>query len=215
MTYAQSFERRRMDDSKVSVADECRHAALDFMAGVADGWAKLDLALWLRGTYALACRHSPRGERAPVSGVHKRPAIEEPTIESLLVTTRGHILAALELAALVGGTPDFIEDAIIEGHVRRAIDVHGESTWVPVDFSRMRLKDRIASLFVADYLNRPSDYQHLHVCHLCESVTFEPEAKDRGRCDKHRVSSMNLKSGSAPCGRTRLNHRPRAVVKVV
>lgn len=160
-------------------AEELRHAALDFMSGVAEGWTKLDLAVWLNGPYALATRHVPRGLRPVRPGA---PAIEEPAIEHLLVSVRGQLLAALELAALDGGTPDFIEEALIEQHVRR-IDVHGETAWMPVDAARMRLKDRVASLFVADYLNRPSDYRRLYVCHLCEGISFD------GRCHAHRVST--------------------------
>ena len=159
-------------------AEECRRAALEFMSGVAEGWTKLDLALWLHGPYAMASRHAPRGMRASQPNGH---VIEEEAIEHLLVSVRGQILAGLELAALDHGTPDFIEDALIAQHVRR-VDTRGGTAWVPIDVARMRLKDRVASLFVADYLNRPDDYRHLHVCHLCETITFE------GRCSQHRVS---------------------------
>jgi hypothetical protein len=170
----------------IGCAEECRRAALEFMAGVAAGWDKLDLAVWLNGPYALASGYAPRGVRAGRSGEHAigadvPPRIEEPAIEHLLVSVRGQILAGLELAALDHGTPDFIEDALIAQHVRR-VDVGGEMGWVPVDITRMRLKDRVASLFVADYLNRPDDYRNLFVCHLCESITFD------GRCGQHRLS---------------------------
>lgn len=171
------------------VADECRNAALDFMAGVADGWSKFDLALWLHGPYALAARHSPVGDRLPASKVARR-TLEGKTIEELIVGVRGQLVASLERAALGNGAPDFIEHALIEQHVRRAVDEHSESTWVPVDAARMRLRDRIASLFVADYLNRPAAYKHLYVCHLCESVTFEVGAKERGLCGAHRMTSQ-------------------------
>ena len=104
-------------------------------------------------------------------------------------------MAALELAALVSGTPDFIEDALIDQHVRRVVDLRGERVWVPVDITRMRLRDRVASLFVADYLNRPSDYELFHVCHLCEAITFDPESKALGRCATHRSSSIKIEAG--------------------
>jgi hypothetical protein len=170
-------------------AEECRRAALDFMSGVADGWTKLDLAIWLNGPYALASRHVPRGVRtAAPSSDH---AIDEPAIEHLLVSVRGQILAGLELAALDHGTPDFIEDALIAQHVRR-VGVGGETAWVPVDVTRMRLKDRIASLFVADYLNRPDDYRNLFVCHLCETISFD------GRCGQHRLSGTVPKVVAPP-----------------
>jgi len=169
-------------------AEECRRAALDFMSGVAEGWTKVDLVDWLRGPYAHASRHAPRGARAVRPSDH---VIEEPAIEHLLVSVRGQILAGLELAALAQGTPDFIEDALIAQHVRR-VELLGGTAWVPVDVARMRLKDRVASLFVADYLNRPADYRSLFVCHLCEGITFD------GRCSQHRHSGVVPKLAEAP-----------------
>ena len=43
--------------TRESVSAECRAAALEFMAGVASGWEKIDLAQWLTGPYAHAARH--------------------------------------------------------------------------------------------------------------------------------------------------------------
>lgn len=176
--------------TRASIASQCRSAALDFMAGVADGWSKFDLALWLRGPYALAARHSQHGDRIQPPPGRDR-AIDEGTIESLLVGVRGYILAHLEKAVLDGGTLDLIEDALLARHVTRAIDDCGEYTWVPVDGARMRLRDRVASLFVADYLNGPHDYKDLYVCHHCEAVVFEEGAKERGMCSAHhRISAV-------------------------
>jgi len=49
----------------------------------------------------------------------------------------------------------------------------------------MRLRDRVASLFVADYLNNPAAYSHLYVCHHCEAIVFEQGARERGMCSAH------------------------------
>jgi hypothetical protein len=170
--------------SRSAVALECRTAALDFMAGVADGWTKLDLALWLSGPYALAARYAQGRDL----GAPSRP-IAADTLENLLVQTRSHILAGLELAALPrAGRFGFVEDALIHHHVVRV--PLADAIWVPVDRARMRLRDRVQSLFVADCLNAPDDYQHLYVCHHCERIVFEPGARDRGGCGEHRISGF-------------------------
>src|SRR5262245_43717201 len=49
--------------TSATLSEECREAALAFMGGVASGWDKIDLALWLTGPYARATRHAKRGER--------------------------------------------------------------------------------------------------------------------------------------------------------
>ena len=194
--------------SRASVASECRVAALDFMAGVADGWTKFDLALWLHGPYALAARHSQHGDRIAGPNGPKRRAIENGTIEALLVGVRGYILAHLEKAVLNNGTLDFIEEALLARHVTRAIDASGEYTWVPVDAARMRLRDRVASLFVADYLNSPGVFRDLYVCHHCEAVVFEEGAKERGMCNAH----LRSVSGIVPKDTISLL-RPKAAAK--
>jgi hypothetical protein len=177
--------------SRSGVAAECRAAALEFMTGVAEGWSKFDLALWLCGSYSIAARHLGRSERVSESA----PPIEPMTIEHLLVHTRSQVLAALELAALPRtGHLDFMEVALVRQHVIRATrrDEREESVWVPVDRARMRLRDRVQSLFVADCLNAPNDYQHLYVCHHCERIVFEPGARERGSCGTERAPKKTL-----------------------
>lgn len=176
------------DASSVSLSKECREAALAFMSGVAIGWDKIDLALWLTGPYARATRHAKRGER--VADVGGGEAIDDDTIEDLVRRVRGQLIAALESAALDDGSLDFAEEAVSRGLVRRATSVEGEQVWVPVDAARLRLKDRLASLFAADFLNAPTDYGALFVCNRCESVTFDANARRFGLCAAHRISGV-------------------------
>ena len=49
---------------------------------------------------------------------------------------------------------------------------------MPVDTPRMRLAYRVLTLFAADALTRPAEYEDLAVCHRCERVRFKQlEAK--------------------------------------
>jgi hypothetical protein len=172
--------------TRESVSAECREAALAFMAGVANGWEKLDLARWLVGPYARAARHCQHGERTRLA---QGAPVDAGTIEELLTSTRGRLLAALETAALEDGSLDLAESAIECGHVRRAMDEDGTEVWIPVDGARMRLRDRLGALFVADYLNDPAAYGSLYVCHRCEAVVFDEGARQLGMCSAHRRMS--------------------------
>lgn len=180
-----------LDDgsTRESVADECREAALTFINGVAAGWDKLDLALWLTGPYARATRFVPRGER--VTGMAAETEVSDESIEDLVTRVRSQLVASLEAAALNEGTLDFAVDAMDRCLVRRAVDLDGEVVWVPADNTRMRLKDRVRSLLAADYLNDPGAYAALYVCHRCENVVFDENAKRLGACQNHkRVSGI-------------------------
>lgn len=170
-----------------TVSAECREAALAFMSGVALGWDKLDLALWLTGPYARATRHAQRGER--VANVTEGDEIDDATIEELVTRVRGQLLASLEKAALEYGTLDFAEEAVERGLVRKAVDADGRDVWIPVDAPRMRLRDRVRALFAADFLDTPYAYAELFVCHRCEAVVFDDAAKRSGVCGAHRLAS--------------------------
>src|SRR5690606_18000608 len=144
-----------------------RATALELMAGAASGWSKLDLAMWLVGPYAHATRHTKHGERTNVSG---RTSVPAEAIALILHATTSRHVAALGRAGDSGGVLGVAAAAIDKGFVRRAVDEEGFEVWVPVDAARMRLEDRVGSLFVADFLNDPQAYASLYVCPRCESV---------------------------------------------
>jgi hypothetical protein len=169
--------------TRASVSAESRATALELLAGVARGWSKVDLATWLLGPYAHATRHTKHGERTNVSG---RSTVAAEAIELILQTARARLVAALGKAVDAGGVLDFADEAIDKGFVRRAVDQERFEVWVPVDGARMRLEDRVGSLFVADFLNDPRAYASLYVCPRCESVVFDEGARTAGMCSAHR-----------------------------
>ncbi len=183
--------------TRETLSEESRDAALSFMTGVGEGWDKLDLALWLTGDYARATRHRKSGERV-ATPAHATTEIPEETIEDLLVHVRGQLLASLEMAALELGALDFAEAMVERGLVRRMIDAEGRDARVPVDGARLRLRDRIESLFAADYLNAPYTYADMFVCPRCEAVVFDAHAKQIGICGTHRISGTVPREGDTP-----------------
>ena len=177
------------------VADECRAAALAFMTGVASGWEKVDVARWLVGPYAAATRHAPRAAAgAPRGGA----LVDEVALEALLTRVRGQLLASLERASLDNGSLDLAEESVQRGLVHRVVDETGGDAWVPVDRPRMRLRERVGSLFAADWLNVPHAYLELLVCHRCEAVVFDAYAKRRGMCGAHHLSGQVPSHDDAP-----------------
>lgn len=208
-----SRNKRRVEDdsTRESIAAECREAAIAFMSGVASGWDKLDLALWLTGPYARATRHAKRGERVAslndASSPDQTTEIADETLESLVTRVRGQVLASLEKGALELGALDFSNDVVERGLVRKVVDAEERDAWIPVDAPRMRLRDRILALFTADYLNAPYNYAELFVCHRCEAVVFDEQAKRRGLCGTHRLSGVVLRDGEPLSVRSGTNGR--------
>lgn len=190
MKYVSSFRPDRpvvLDEgvTRESVAAECREAALSLMAVAASDAPKLDLAIWLTGPYARATRHFKRGERTPTRAF----AIDPAEIDALLEATRADVLAMLSTDPLAPGALEFAHDAVNRALVRRVSDENLESVWVPIDGPRMRLRDRVISLFAAHRLNDPATHAELFICPECSSVVFDEHAREVGRCAAHRHGS--------------------------
>ena len=110
---------------------------------------------------------------------------------------RIHTLALCEELSLPRGDSDFIDDAIARGLLTPIENQSGSLLWVPVDAARMRLRDRVRSLFVVDYLLAPELYaESLLVCHRCERIVFDLSAKQLGHCSLHRHRSGIVVSGN-------------------
>jgi hypothetical protein len=157
----------------VEVADACRSAALRFAWSAHNGWGRRELARWLVGPYAhaVAATRALRASGTRRAVVHRE--LDEETVEQLLATTRTEILEMLR------GVWSWTHDAraarakIGEGLVAGIVDEAGGLGYAPVDNVRMRLVERVRSLFVADYLTRPGDYAAFAVCEDCDGATFD------------------------------------------
>ncbi|MDB4995096.1 MAG: hypothetical protein JWM74_2528 [Myxococcaceae bacterium] len=183
----------------LEVAEACRAAGLAFVNGVASGWTKTDLARWLVGPYREAACPLPGAER----GVSEPPAPGvrvEARISRLLHEVRAHVVRGLE------SSPDGLVDlpcwALTAGSILRSQHDDGEAGFIPVDWPRMRLEDRVMSLFAVDCLMRGADYAtKLVVCRRCKRVSFDEKAHAVGLCDLHyrpvpRSSGVRLKTVS-------------------
>ncbi len=156
----------------LDVADACRSAALGFAWGARD-WNKRELAQWLIGPYARATAPA----RA-LRGSGQRRAIERRTVEDDVVCellARTH-LALVEILRQAWSWRDdsaFARAVVADGLVGGIIDDASEIGYAPIDQSGMSLLRRVESLFLADFLTRPSDYAAFAVCADCDGATFD------------------------------------------
>ena len=69
------------------------------------------------------------------------------------------------------------------GLVMGVSDDQGGLGYAPVHRMRMRLVDRLVSLFIADFLTRPGDYDSLLVCASCDEVSFAWDEVHEDGCE--------------------------------
>lgn len=162
-----------IDQTRIEFAEACREAGLAFMSGVAAGWERRDLAVWLLQKYGkLAIKPKERGRE-----VSTDRGVQQQTISDILREARWKAFAALEEAAQ--GQARFVQEVAGKGLIAR----DDKLGWVPVDRPNARLRGRVLSLFAIDCLVRPSDYRSLlFACPRCESIVFDTVAKESGRC---------------------------------
>jgi hypothetical protein len=160
------------------MSGEWRKAGLEFVHG-ARAWTARDLARWLLGPYSAATSRVPRPDCPRRFG----SAADAAAVWEILERTHADIVAALRQAA-TSEMPELVATARHGG----AIVPTPSGFWVPRDRARMLLRDRVLSLFAADYLLRPADYRRdLAVCTRCDAVVFDRAARDTGHCGAHRI----------------------------
>jgi len=189
------------DGDPLATAAACRIAGVAFVNGVTAGWRKLDVVQWLEGAYGRAARVLPGVDRSANdngrSVVERSLALDvsEERLHRLLADVRDQTLFAL--AGSSDGLAPFPAWALTAGSVIRFRNALGDSGWVPVDWPRMRLADRVLSLFACDALVRAEDYEtSLSMCPRCSEVSFDPAVQARsGLCEVHAPSSVRRASG--------------------
>jgi hypothetical protein len=139
-------------------------------------WDKAELAAWLVGPYRDATWTGTDVPRV------RRSDSEPPrstVIGDVIVEARWRVLSILESVAL---DPRRLGRLTSHPAVQRFVDRKGAEGYRPLDVARMRLADRVLSLFAADARARPRDYGRggVRVCALCERVTIQ--AGPRAMC---------------------------------
>ncbi len=154
------------------IADRCREAALDFVAGMASAWSAIDLELWLGAPYcgATAAFGRPKGARA-TTFLPARGGAASAFVEASLLEV-GECVREMLASCAGGRQPIFVKQAIESGFVVGVTDCNGAIGYVPLDVGEMSLLDRVASLLAADFLTRPGDYRALTICEECGGVSF-------------------------------------------
>ncbi len=180
-----------------ALANACREAALMFL-NESPFWGKAELAMWLMGPYAQLTQYVPSTSRHK-SGEYKKPVpmlkeIDARMVDRVIKSARAEVLATLQRIADVEGGTSFGFTMLSSGFVARCEDKRQVQGWIPTTEAR-RLADRVLSLFAADYLTRPAEYENdFSVCAHCGMVDFDNIARLRGICHRHASGMFSPKS---------------------
>jgi hypothetical protein len=174
--------------SSADLADHCRSAALGFLANARD-WDKRKLVEWLQGNYRpLVIGASYQRRLTPAYGSAPPPPVQSTTIANVLANAHAEVLRQLRDLADSSSSLDAGRSFIAKKIVTRCIDELGNAGWAPVSHRASLLADRVMSLFAADFLARPWDYEcELAICDACDNVSFAEVQCCRAHSGEQRI----------------------------
>jgi hypothetical protein len=156
-----------------------RVAGIAFVTRAAFGFGRIDLARWGLGEYEEATAYSRGSAAAPRL---RETALDEVAIELAVKDARDRVLRMVHAARTTWRAPTFARDMIDFRLVIQIYDRDGGEAYAPAAFGDMRLVDRVASLFIADFLSRKDDYDHVVSCDTCGDVTIGGHARHASWC---------------------------------
>ena len=172
--------------SVLDVADSARRAGVSFLARANGTWGRLELAHWLVSEYrpsVLVLRH----EQAPPSASGRRAhphSIADDGVGRGVEAARERVIQLALSALRSWKEAGFAREMIDCGLVVGVCDERGSLGYAPADRAELRLVDRVASLFVADFLTRPRDYESLVTCAGCGVPSFAWDRAHGPGCDE-------------------------------
>jgi hypothetical protein len=183
-----------------TVAAACREAGVAFVQQAAT-WGRAELSQWLLGPYAQVVVDCAPSGSGPLPRAAREPNGEER--RAVLTRIRSARCAVVETLARLQD-PAFAASVVVAslaaGHVAHHVWEDGTSGWAPTR-AACTLADRVLSLFVADYLVRPVDYEE--DASLCAATRAWGEAELVSLESTLFLREANLRSSSPRVSRDR------------
>jgi len=154
-----------------------------FVRGTTVGWSRRDLAEWLVCQYSPCVVH-PADDEEPMSDrvSERASSVDELVVERVILDARTRALRLLGDLVVPWQASPIARLSVASGIVTAQRE-GGAVAYAPVGRRTMRLADRVTSLFVADYLNQPTDYRWLMLCRECGEMSFASELAHAAWCE--------------------------------
>ena len=145
-----------------------RHAVHAFLGSAANGWGKTKLRSWLIVEYGMATEWTREDEVSPWLQPVARMADEQ--VREVVEDARRRMGRLLVDESSGWSTPGFAKEMIDRGLITGVIDSSGREACAPAARVQLSFLERVASLFIADYLAHPASFAHMTSCESCGEV---------------------------------------------
>ena len=182
------------DDVRVEdVVRRTRHAARVFRSSGASGWGRTKLRSWLIVEYAMATEWTREDDVSPWS--HRDTPMEDERVRDLVDGARRRITRLLVEESSGWNTPAFAAAMIERGLVTSVTDATGREAFAPAARVDLSFLERVASIFIADFLAHPQDYADLSSCECCGELEMNGHVQHVSTCVKLSVIRPPAESG--------------------
>lgn len=164
------------------VVRRTRHAVEVFLTSAANDWGRAKLRSWLIVEYGMATEWTREDDVAPWLGPFAR--LDDAAVHELVDDTRRRIARMFrdESAEWLARREEFAREMIARGLVTSVTDCSGREAYAPAVRVELGFVERVASLFIADFLSHPDDYRHLASCPACDEMTFAGRTRHAKGC---------------------------------
>ena len=176
------------DDVRIEhVARRTRRAGLSFLTGSASGWGRTKLRSWLIIEYGMATEWTREDETA--TWLHPHAALSDERAHDVVEDARRRATQMIVNASRTWSSPTFASWMLEAGMIAIVCERSGREAYAPIARSGMTLFDQVASLFVADYLEHPGDYERVQSCDTCGEIPLGGRIRHAKSCVRPPVES--------------------------
>lgn len=171
-------ENVRTDD----VVRRTRHAAEVFLTSATNEWGRGRLRSWLIVEYGMATEWTRDDDAAPWVAQFAR--LDDASARALVEDARRRIGNMLreEAATWLDRRDELARATSARGLVTCVTDCNGREAYAPAARADLGLIERVASLFIADFLSHPDDYRNLGACSACGEIGLGGRVRHAKAC---------------------------------
>lgn len=184
------------DDVRVEdVVRRTRNAAYAFLGSATAGWGRAKLRSWLIVEYGMATEWTREDEVSPCLMSVAR--MDDEGVRRTVEDARRRILRLLVAESRGWNAPGFATEMIDRGLVTCVTDASGREAFAPAARVDLSFLERVASIFIADFLTHPADYTDVSACSCCGEIQLGGRVQHARTCVK--VSGMRPPTESGVC----------------
>ena len=186
------------------VARRTRLAARAFRTSAARGWGRTKLRSWLIIEYAMATEWSREDDVSPWA--HRDAPMNDERAHQLVDDVRARITRLLVDESAGWKTSGFAAAMIDRGLITCVTDASGREAYAPAARVELSFLERVASIFIADFLAHPEEYRNLSSCECCGELEVDGAVTHASECVK--LSTVRAPAESGVCLREESSTTP-------